>query len=59
MSTVWKDTNGCANQYRYYLGIYLMTVLSSSYGIIINFSINAPGRVNNVFDRINQLTNVT
>ena len=27
MSTVWEDTDGFANQYRYALDIYLMTVL--------------------------------
>ena len=32
------------------LYIYLMTVLSSLYGIIMDPVINAPGRVNNVAD---------
>ena len=36
MSTVWEDTNGFDNQYMYALAIYLMTVLSYSYGIIMN-----------------------
>ena len=40
---VWEDTNDCAKQYRCDLGIYLMTVLSSSYGIKIYRAINAPG----------------
>ena len=30
MSTVWEDTYGCANQYRYNLAIYLMA-LSHNY----------------------------
>ena len=42
MSTVWEDTVGCAKQYMCDLDIYLMTVLSSSYGIIMNRAINAP-----------------
>ena len=53
MSTVWEDTDGCANQYRFVLGIYLITVLLSSYDIIIDRSINATVHVKNVFDVIN------
>ena len=48
MSIVWEDTDCCANQYRCALGVYLMTVLSSSYGIIMDCTINAPGHGNNV-----------
>ena len=57
MSKVWEYTNGCAKQYICDLAIYLMAVLSSSYGIIINFAINAPGHGNNVFDGINATYN--
>ena len=46
MSTVWEDTDGCANQYRCTLDIYLMTVLLSSYGNIMHRTINAPVCVN-------------
>ena len=45
MSTVWEDTDGCDNQYMCALDIYLMTVLSYSYGIIMDRAINAPGNV--------------
>ena len=40
LSTVWEDTYGCAKQYRCYLDIYLMAVLSSVYGILIYLAIN-------------------
>ena len=40
MSTVWEDTDGCAKQYMCALATYLMTVLSSSYVIILYLSIN-------------------
>ena len=53
MSTVWEDTGGCAKKYRCTLAIYLMTVLSSSYGIIIDRAINAPGHGNNFVDGLN------
>ena len=53
MSTVWKYAYGCAKQYMCGLAIYLMTVLSTSYGILMDRSINIPGHVNNVADGIN------
>ena len=53
MSTVWEDTGGCTNQYRCSLSIYLITVLPSSYSIIMDRAINAPGNGNNVVDRLN------
>ena len=42
ISTVWEDTDGCAKKYRCDLDIYLMTVLSSSYGIIMDRAIIEP-----------------
>ena len=53
VSTVWKDTNDCAKQYRFYLTIYLMTVLSYSCGIIMDSKTNAPGHGNNVVYKLN------
>ena len=53
MSIVWEDTNGCAKQYMWALAIYLMTVLSSSYGIIMEREINAPGYGKIVVDGLN------
>ena len=53
MSTVLEDTDRCAKQYRCALAIYLMTVFSSSYGIIMDRAINAPGHGNNVVDGLN------
>ena len=55
ISTVWEDTDGSANQYRCALYVYLMTVLSSPYGVIIYCVINAPGRGNNVVDGLNAM----
>ena len=40
--TIWYDTDGCAKQYRCNLDIYLMTVLSSLYGITMDHIINVP-----------------
>ena len=54
MSTVWEDTNGCENKYRCDLDIYLMTLLSSSHGIITDRRTNAPYHGNNVVDGPNE-----
>ena len=43
MLTIGEDTGGYAKRYRCPLGIYLMTVLSSLYSIIMDRAINAPG----------------
>ena len=53
MSTVWDGTDGCAKKYRCSLGIYLMTVLSFSYGVIMDCANNAPGHGKNIFYGIN------
>ena len=52
ISTVWEVIDGCANQYRCGLAIYLITVLSSSYVIILECAINAPDH-NNIVDGLN------
>ena len=53
MTTVWGDTDGCEKQYMCALYIYLMTVLSYLYGIVMDCEINAPGNEKNVFDGLN------
>ena len=53
MSTVWEYTHGCAKKYGCDLDIYLMTVLSSSYGIILDCETYAPSHEKNVVDGLN------
>ena len=55
MSTVWEETDGCAKQYMCALNIYLMTVISSSYGIIIYRANNAPDYRNKVVYELNAM----
>ena len=55
MSTVWEDTDGCAKKYMCALTIYLMTVLSSSYGIMMDRAVNAPCHGKNVVDGLNSM----
>ena len=57
MSTVWEDTKGCAKQYSCTLAIYLMTVLLSSYVIIMDSAINAPVQGKNFIDGLNETEN--
>ena len=52
LSTVWEDTNSYA-KHRCYFAIYLITVLSSLYYIIIYPVINVPGIGENDVDSIN------
>ena len=56
MPRAWEDTYCCANQYVCDLAIYLMTVLSSSYSIIMDCANNAPGHGKNIFDGLNEMT---
>ena len=51
--TVWEDTYRCADKYRCDLDIYVMTVLSSSYIIIMDCAINEPGHWKNIVDGLN------
>ena len=57
-STTWEDTNYCANQYMCDLDIYLNTMLSYSYGIITDRTINAPGMEIMLLTELTQQTNV-
>ena len=58
MTILWKYTNGCAKQYSCALDIYLITVISSSYGIIMDRAINLLCHGNHVFDGLNTTENV-
>ena len=55
ISTVWEDTGGGVKQYMCALDIYLKTVLSYSYGIIMDRGINTSGHGNNVVDGLNAM----
>ena len=54
MSIAWDYNDGCVEQYRCVLAVYLMTVLSSLYGIIMDCAINAQGHGNNVVGGLNE-----
>ena len=53
MSTVWEDTELCDKQYKCDLDIYLITLLLSSYSIIMHHAINSTSHGNIVVYGLN------
>ena len=53
MSKIWENTDGCAEQYRYASALYLMSVMSQCYSIILDQGIIAPGNEKEVVYGIN------
>ena len=43
LSKIWENTDGCAEQYKCTSALYLMSVISQCYSIIIDRVISAPG----------------
>ena len=50
LSTIWENTDGCAEQYICASAIYLMSVMSKCYLIIIDRGISSPGHGKEVVD---------
>ena len=53
--TIWKNTDGCADQYTCDSALYLMSVLSQRHSIIFDWGISAPGHGKEVVDGINSI----
>ena len=53
LSKIWENTDGCAEQYRCASALYLMSVMSQNYSIIIDPGISAPGHGKEVVDGLN------
>ena len=53
LSTIWENTDGCAEQYICATAPNLMPVLYQSYSIIFDRGISAPGHDKEVVDGIN------
>eukprot|EP00966_Prymnesium_polylepis_P017924 413578-Prymnesium_polylepis.1 len=51
--TVWDDTDGCGKQYRCGTAMYLLSILASKYGIVIDRAIGAPGHGKDIVDGLN------
>ena len=52
-STIWENTDGCAEQYSCASALYPISVMSQCYSIIIDRGISAPGHGKEVVDGIN------
>ena len=52
-STIWENTDGCAEKYICASVLYLISVLSQSHSIIIDQGISAPGYGKEVVDGLN------
>ena len=50
---IWENTDGCAEQYRCASALYLMSVISHTYSLIIDRGISAPGHGKEVVDVLN------
>ena len=55
LSKIWENTDGCAEQYRCSSALYLMSVISQCYSIIIYWVISAPGHGKEVLDELNDV----
>jgi hypothetical protein len=50
---IWDDTDGCGKQYRCGTAMYLLSILASTYGIVIDRAIGAPGHGKDIVDGLN------
>ena len=55
LSTIWGNNDGCAEQYRCDSALYLMSVISQNYSLIIDRGISAPGHGKEVVDGLNDV----
>ena len=55
LSTIWGNTDGCADQYRCASALYLMLVLSQRHPVKIYWCISAPEHGKDVIDGINAI----
>ena len=55
LSTIWENSDGCAEQYIYASALYLMSVLSQRHSIIFYWGISAPGHGKEVVDGLNSI----
>ena len=56
LSTIWENTEGCADQYRYATALYLMSVLFQFHSIIFDRGKSAPGHGKEVAGAINAIS---
>ena len=52
-STIWENTDGCAEQYKCTTALYLLSILSHAYNIVIDSGVGAPGHGKDIVDGLN------
>ena len=57
LSTIWENNDGCEEQYRCAYILYLMSVMSQYYPVIIDRGISAPGHGKEVVGGLNVIDN--
>ena len=55
LGTICENTDGCAEQYICASALYLMSVISQTYSLIIDWGISAPGHGKEVVDGLNDV----
>ena len=50
LTAIWENNHGCAKKYRCASSLYLMSVMSQCYSILIDRGISAPGNGKEVVD---------
>ena len=55
LSTIWENTDGCAEQYVCASALYRMSVVSQHHSIMIDPGIISPGRGKEVVDGLNAI----
>ena len=55
LSTIWENTDGCAEQYRCATALYLVSVLYQRHSVIFDWGISAPEHGKEVVDGLNAI----
>ena len=56
-SNIWENTDGCAEKYRCKTSLYLLSILSHAYNIVIDCGVASPGHGKYVVDGLNATDN--
>ena len=55
LSKIWGNNDGCAEQYRCASALYLMSVMSQCYSVLIDCIISAPVHFKELVDGLNSI----
>ena len=55
LGTIWENTDGCTEHYRCATVLYLMSMLSQAFSVIVDCVISAPGHGREVLYSLNSI----